>query len=129
VTFNGFLFLILAIAVICGAVFLLGGWVLREFKALLPFIAVGAGVLLVAVYVVGQILAGVFSPQGLAYSFGLGEPGYLVWPSAVRVTTISLTAELLTLIVWAADYRVGRGPQRPLHAWLWAHASGLLRAT
>ncbi|MGH8920172.1 MAG: hypothetical protein ACRD0H_17875 [Actinomycetes bacterium] len=110
-----------------GGLFMAGAWVAREFNGLLPALVFGGLGLTAALWAACQLLAGVFSAQGLAYSFGLADAGNLTWPTAVRITTLALATELLTLAAWAADYLADRGPLSPLHAWLWAHVSGPCR--
>lgn len=112
---------------LAGGLVLLGGYVAREFAGTLPAIVFGGLGATVVVWAVAVLMSGVFSAQGLAYSFGLADAGDLTWPAAVRVTTLALATELATLVVWAADYRADRGPRRAVHAWLWAHVSGPCR--
>lgn len=121
------LMVILGGVALAGGLVMLGGYVAREFAGALPAIVFGGLAATVVMWAVVQLMSGVFSARGLAYSFGLAEAGGLTWPTAVRVTTLALTTELLTLAAWAADYRADRGPRSPLHAWLWAHVSGPCR--
>jgi hypothetical protein len=103
------------------------GWIIRQCSGLLPVAVFGSLAALGAGWMVVELFSGVLSWHGLAYSFGLAEAGDLTWPGAVRVTTLALALELVTLGVWAADYYTNRGPNRPLHGWLWAHVSGPAR--
>jgi hypothetical protein len=80
------------------------------------------------VWLLFHLLDQVFSTAGLAYSFGLGPATNVEWPGLVRLTTWVLTAELVTLAGWAADFYTGRGPRtRALHGWVWAHVSAPAR--
>ncbi len=116
--------LVLLAAAAAGGLVLLGEWVAREFRAWIPTIVIAGLALIAGLWTAVQLLTGVFSVHGLAYSFGLREAGDLTWPTAVRVTTLVGLAELVTLAVWAADQYTDRGPRRRLHGWLWAHVSG-----
>ncbi len=118
---NGTIALIFLGIAVTGGLVLLVRWAAREISEL----AIGIVLALLAVTAIGwaavQLLTGVFSWHGLAYSVGLAPAGDLTWPVAVRVTTLALITELIVLTAWAADYHADRGPHRPAHAWLWAH--------
>lgn len=112
---------------VTGGLVLAASFVLREFSEWFLPLLLGALFTTATVWAVLQLFAGVLSLRGFKYSFGFGPSDGITWPDAVRVTTLLLTAELVTIGVWLADYLDDRGQRTAAPAWAWAHVSGVCR--
>jgi hypothetical protein len=106
----------------------LGRWVTEQLRPWLLPIVGGMAALVVASWAALRLLSGVLSLHGLAYSVGVADVVWqghtLTWPTAVRVTTLLVAAELAAGVAWLVDRHRCQQPEGACRSWAWAHLSG-----
>lgn len=92
-----------------------------EHGLTLVLVLLCAAAVVVAVYLAVEVLLGVFSWHGLAFSFGLAPAGPLRFAAAVRVTTLTAITEMAAAVSLVLDAVVD-GRRFLLFRWAWLAA-------